>query len=118
MNHVERHAWVPGWAQFQKKQQRRAWTYISGVSIGVLGGATFAILSNDAEQRRDQSKTRIEREHYDDLANRRFWFSSAFYALAGGMYTINVLDGLYSRTEPYQILTQVEPGRVLIAVRF
>ena len=118
MHHVERHAWVPGWAQFQKKQNRRAWTYLSGVGIGVLGGAAFAILSNDAEQRRDQSNTRIERAHYDDLANRRFWFSSGFYALAGSMYAINVLDGLYAQAQPYQILTQVGPGRFRMAVRF
>jgi len=74
--------------------------------------AAFAILSNDAGQRRDQSNTRIERDHYDDLANRRFWFSSGFYALAGSMYAINVLDGLYAQAQPYQILTQGGTGTV------
>ena len=118
MARVGQHAFVPGWAQFQKKQPRRAWTYIGGVGIGILGGASFALLSNDALERRDQVKTRIERDHYDELANRRFWISSAFYALAGGTYVINVLDGRNSRVQPYQILTRVEPQGVHLAVRF
>ena len=115
---VKHHAFVPGWAQFQKKQPRKAWTFISGASIGIIGGAAFALSSNDAGKRRDQATIRIERDHYDDLANQRFWISNAFYALAGGMYAINVLDGMNSRVEPYQLLTQVEPGGVRLVIKF
>ena len=115
---VERHAWVPGWAQFQKRQPRRAWTYMSGVGVGLLGGVTFAVLSNQAQTRLERAKTRIERDHYDDLANRRYWASNGFYALAGGMYVLNVLDGLTSRVAPYQIVADASARRMLLVVRF
>jgi len=115
---VKLHSLLPGWAQFQKRQLHKGWLYIGGVSAGVIGGVSFAILSNDALERRDRSTRQMDRDHYDDLANRRFWISNTFYALAGGMYAINVLDGWHSRVEPYQILARVERGGVHLAVRF
>lgn len=115
---VAGHAFVPGWAQLQKKQPRRAGFYISGVGVGILGGISFALLSNDALERRDQAKLRIKRDHYDSLANQRFWASTGFYALAGGMYLLNVLDGMNSVVEPYQILTQIGPGGAALVFRF
>ena len=115
---VTGHAFVPGWAQLQKKQPRRAGFYISGVGVGILGGVSFALLSNDALNRRDQSKLRIERDHYDSLANQRFWASTGFYVMAGSMYFFNVLDGVNSKVEPYQILTQIGPGSAALVLRF
>ena len=112
---VRSHSFVPGWAQFQKHQPRRAWTYIAGIGVGIVGGATFAVLSDDAETRRDRSTIRITRDHYDDLANQRFWTSRAFYVFAGSLYVLNLLDGITVSVAPYQVLTQDRFGVVQIA---
>ncbi len=102
---------VPGWAQFQKRQPRKAWTYMAGVAIGIVGGVTFATLSNDARDRRDRSTLQVDHTYYDDLANQRFWASAGFYLLAATTYTVNVLDGWYTTIQPYQILTNLStPG--------
>lgn len=118
MANSQAHAFVPGWAQFQKGQHRKAWMLMAGVGVGLVGGASFAILSNDSQTRRDQSAARVLREHYDTQANQRFWISTAFYVLAGSTYLANVLDGFYSDVEPYQILAQVDPEMIRIAFRF
>jgi hypothetical protein len=97
-------ALVPGWAQFQKHQNRKAWTYMAGVAVGVVGGAAFATLSNDAQDRRDRSTLQADHTYYDDLANQHFWASSGFYLLAATTYTVNILDGWYTTVQPYQIL--------------
>lgn len=118
MANVRAHSFVPGWAQLQKRQNKKAWTLITGMGIGIVGGATFAVLSNDALTKRDQSTLRIERDHFDNQANQRFWISTAFYVLAGGTYLANVLDGFYSVVDPYQILTQVNSEMIHITFRF
>ena len=118
MSGVRLHSWVPGWAQFQKRQTRKAWTMMAGVGTGLLGGISFAILSNDARERRDQATIRVTREHYDDLANQRFWLSTGFYALAGATYIASVIDGFVSRVQPYEILTTIERGGARVALHF
>ena len=55
LRNVKYHAFVPGWAQVQKRQSRRAYTYIGVFSAGVIGGISFAILSNHANARRDRA---------------------------------------------------------------
>ena len=118
MSGVRLHSWVPGWAQFQKRQPRKAWAMMTGVGAGLLGGISFAILSNDARERRDQATLQVTRDHYDDLANQRFWLSTGFYALAGVTYITSVIDGYISRVQPYEILTTIDPGGARVALRF
>jgi hypothetical protein len=108
-SNIKAKAFVPGWAQFQKRQPRRAWTYMAGVTVGLVGGAAFAVLSNDAQDRRNQSNLQVDYTYYDDLANQRFWASNGFYLLAVSTYVANLLDAWYVDVQPYQILTNRSP---------
>jgi hypothetical protein len=113
---VQRHAWVPGWAQFQKRQTSRAWTYTGGVAAGLLGGASLALLADDAGKRRDQARVQLVRDHYDRLANQRYWASQGLYALAVGIYVVNVLDGMTSKVQPYRILAGMAHDRATLVL--
>ena len=112
------HSFVPGWAQFQQRRNRAAWSYITGVGAGLITGVVAGSMSADRVARRDLERIQEMRDYYDDQANQYYWLSVAGYALAGISYGINILDGQTIRVEPYHILTQRPGPGVRVALNF
>ena len=112
------HSFVPGWAQFQQRRNRAAWTYITGVGVGLVAGVTSGILSNDRVERRDRARRQEMRDYYDDQANQYYWLSVAGYTLSALSYGVNILDGQTIRVEPYQILTSKPGHGVRVSLAF
>lgn len=118
MSGLKMHAFVPGWAQFQQKRNRAAWTYLSGFSLGLITGVSGSVLASDNVSRRDRETSKTLREYYNDKANRYYWLAVAGYTLAGVTYATNVIDGLTVQVLPYEMLTSTSSPGVSLAFSF
>jgi hypothetical protein len=108
---------VPGWSQFGKRETRKGVKFIVGVATGLVGGMVFKMQKDDALRRRDSAPRKADVDYYNSMANRYYWASSGFFTIAAASYLGNVLDGLFTRPKGYQIVAEVAPGRVQLALK-
>ena len=115
---ARRRAVLPGWAQFAKGQNHKAWRILTAGGIGLAGGVTGALLQSEFENRRDRvgglGDVADDWQYYDDWAHRFYWSSMTFGALAGAAYIYSLVDGWTSLPPTYQLLlsgAMVEPRR-------
>ena len=105
LQRVKSRAFIPGLAQLERLQNRKAAVYISGFVIGLAGGISMNSLTGGAIDKRDQARTQVDYDYYDDRANAFYWASNAFYGLAAASYVTSFIDGWFFHLKPYQHLT-------------
>ena len=105
LQRVKSRAFIPGLAQLERLQKRKATVYITGFVLGIAGGLSMTSLNGGAIDKRDQSRTQADYDFYDERANSFYWASNAFYGLAATSYLTSLIDGWFFHLKPYQHLT-------------
>ena len=111
-------ALLPGWAQMHQGRNRAGWIYMGSVAVGLLTGASMAVMASDHIDRRDRETVSKLMEYYDNKANDYYWLSVVGYSLAAVAYSVNVIDGLFIRVAPYQLLSEESSPAIEFVARF
>ena len=118
LSRVKKRALIPGLAQFEKNEPRRAWIILSAEAAGLIGWGTLSLLSSDLKDRRDRARRVSSYNHYDKWANRTGWGSLAMATLAIGMYGYSVLDGFLAVPTKHQLLLGADMETLWTVVSF
>lgn len=120
LSRVRRRAVVPGLAQFEKNEPRKAWAILGAEAIGLVGWGIANRLAGDLKERRDRARRVSSYNYYDKWANRAAWGELTMSVLAFSSFTYAVLDGLFGIPPKHEllILGSGEAPQALIVMRF
>jgi hypothetical protein len=119
MRRVHRRAYVPGLAQFEKGETRKAWTIVAAEAIGVIGWGALHLIASDLRDRRDRARKVATYDYYDRWANRTTWGGLSGGVIAVGVFGYSVLDGVLSVPPRHQLMLAKEREAVwaIVAIR-
>lgn len=109
---------VPGWAQLTKREAKKGAVFVVGSGLGIVGGLVFKTLMTDAKARRNRARTPAAWDYENTMANRYYWSSTGFFALAGCSYLTSIIDGLYSAPKGYRLTAGLSTDRVYVTLNF
>lgn len=112
-NYVFKSAIAPGWAQFEKGYDTKAWVIIIGEAVLVPTAIAAYILHNDFSEK-SKIKDVDYRDHYNTLTRKAYYALLGSAAAAGSLYIYNIVDAAISKDKLHMAIVPDKEGLVYL----
>ena len=113
--YLGRSAIAPGWAQFLKGHDTRAWAIIAGEVILVPAAIASILIHNDASNKATISTKQSNRDFYNDRARLAYGVFLGTAAAAITFYTYNLVDAVISDDLLHLAYSPTSDGGMVVA---
>ncbi len=92
---------VPGWGQFSKHDNKKAYYIISGTGLALLSTLTFKVVGDTYYQKSlDNSLSYAQQSLNRENADRAYIYANVSLIMAGVVYLYNVIDAIATNDNP------------------
>jgi len=113
-HYVSKSAIAPGWAQFEKGYDTKAWVIIIGEAVLVPTAIVSIILHNDFSKK-SKIKDVDYRKHYNELTRSAYYAFISSAATATTLYIYNLVDAAISKDKLHMAVVPTKDRVVYLA---